>query len=61
MLVKHAYELVGNTPLIELTNIEQSLGLKARLFAKVESFNPAGSVKDRIALRMILDAEKTVS
>ena len=58
MLVKHAYELVGNTPLIELTNIEKSLGLKAHLYAKVESFNPAGSVKDRVALKMILDAEK---
>ena len=58
MLVKHAYELVGNTPLIELTNIEKSLGLSAHLYAKVESFNPAGSVKDRVALKMILDAEK---
>ena len=58
MLVKHAYELVGNTPLIELTNLEQELGLKAKIFAKVESFNPAGSVKDRIALNMILDAEE---
>ena len=58
MLVKHAYELVGNTPLIELTNLEQELELKAKIFAKVESFNPAGSVKDRIALNMILDAEE---
>lgn len=57
MLVKHAYELVGNTPLIELTNLEKELDLKAKIFAKVESFNPAGSVKDRIALNMILDAE----
>lgn len=57
MLVKHAYELVGNTPLIELTNLEKELDLKAKIFAKVESFNPAGSVKDRVALNMILDAE----
>ena len=57
MLVKHAYELVGNTPLIELTNIEKSFNLCAHLYAKVESFNPAGSVKDRVALSMILDAE----
>ena len=57
MLVKHAYELMGNTPLIELTNLEKELDLKAKIFAKVESFNPAGSVKDRVALNMILDAE----
>ena len=58
MLVKHAYELVGNTPLIELTNIQKDYGLCAKLFAKVESHNPAGSVKDRVALNMILDAEE---
>ena len=58
MLVKHAYELIGNTPLIELTNIEKIFNLKAKLYAKVEYFNPAGSVKDRIALAMIEDAEK---
>ena len=57
MLVKKAYELVGNTPLIELTNIEKALNLKAKIFAKVELFNPAGSIKDRIALSMIEDAE----
>ena len=45
------------TPLIELTNIEKSFNLCAHLYAKVESFNPAGSVKDRVALSMILDAE----
>lgn len=59
MLVKKAYELVGNTPLLELTNIEKELGLKSQIFAKVELFNPAGSVKDRIALKMIEEAEKT--
>ena len=58
MLVKNAYELVGNTPLLELTHLEKELNLKARLFAKVEYFNPAGSVKDRIALSMINDAEQ---
>ena len=57
MLVKHAYELVGNTPLLELTKIEEKLQLKAKIYAKVEYFNPAGSVKDRIALSMIEDAE----
>lgn len=58
MLVKNAYELVGNTPLLELVHLEKELNLKARLFAKVEYFNPAGSVKDRIALSMINDAEE---
>lgn len=58
MLVKHAYELVGNTPLLELTKIEQKLQLLGKIYAKVEYFNPAGSVKDRIALAMINDAEE---
>lgn len=57
MLYKNAYDLVGGTPLLELTHIEKELNLKAKLFAKVEYFNPAGSVKDRIALSMINDAE----
>lgn len=47
-----------NTPLVELTQIEKELGLKAKLIAKLELFNPAGSVKDRVALAMINDAEK---
>lgn len=51
-------QLVGNTPLLELHNIERELRLKARLLAKLEYFNPAGSVKDRVALNMILEAEK---
>ena len=50
-------QLVGRTPIVELTHIEKALGLKARLLAKVEYFNPAGSVKDRIAKAMIDDAE----
>ena len=58
MLVKKAYELVGNTPLLELTNVEKELNLKSKIYAKVELFNPAGSVKDRIALKMIDEAEK---
>ncbi len=51
--------LIGKTPLLELTNIERQFDLKARLLAKVEFFNPAGSVKDRVALAMINDAEKS--
>lgn len=58
-LYKSMEELVGNTPLVELTNIEKKFGLNARLFAKFEYFNPAGSVKDRIALAMINDAEQS--
>ena len=50
--------LSGNTPLVEVTNIEKELGLKARVLVKLEYFNPAGSVKDRIAKAMIEDAEK---
>lgn len=56
-IYKSADELIGKTPLIELCNIEKKLGLKARLLAKLEYFNPAGSVKDRVALAMIEDAE----
>lgn len=50
-------QLIGNTPLLELTHIEQQCGLCARLLAKLEYLNPAGSVKDRVALAMINDAE----
>ena len=50
-------QLIGRTPLLELTNIEKNDGLQARLRAKLESCNPAGSAKDRVALSMILDAE----
>ena len=52
-----ADQLIGGTPLLELTHIEQSLGLKAKVLAKLEYFNPAGSVKDRIARAMIDQAE----
>lgn len=57
-IYKSAIELIGNTPLIELTNLEKEYDLKARIVAKVEFFNPAGSVKDRIAKAMIEKAEK---
>lgn len=52
-----ADQLIGKTPLLELTRIEEELGIKAKVLAKLEYFNPAGSVKDRIAQRMIEDAE----
>lgn len=51
-------QLIGGTPLLELTNIEKKFGLEARLLAKLESFNPAGSAKDRVAYEMIRDAEE---
>ena len=51
-------QLIGRTPLLELTHIEQKEQLAARLIAKLEAFNPAGSAKDRVALAMILDAEE---
>ena len=50
--------LIGNTPLVEVTNVEKELGLEATVLAKLEYFNPAGSVKDRIAKAMIEDAEE---
>lgn len=53
-----ADELIGKTPLMELKRIEEKFGLKAKIFAKLEYFNPAGSIKDRIAKAMIEDAEK---
>ena len=53
-----AAELIGRTPLLELTHLEKELGLEAKIVAKLEYFNPAGSVKDRIALAMIEDAEE---
>ena len=56
-IYKGAVELIGNTPLVEVTNIEKELDLKATLLVKLEYFNPAGSVKDRIAKAMIEDTE----
>ena len=57
-IYKNAAELVGNTPLLEVGNLEKELGLEARILVKLEYFNPAGSAKDRIALSMIEDAEE---
>lgn len=58
-IYKSADELIGKTPLLELSHIENNLNLKAKILAKLEYFNPAGSVKDRIAKAMIDDAEKS--
>ena len=57
-IYKNVTELIGNTPVVELSNLEKEQGLKAQLLAKVEFFNPAGSLKDRIAKRMIEKAEE---
>ena len=57
-IYKSVDQLIGNTPLLELCNLEETLNLKAKLFAKLEYFNPAGSVKDRVALEMINNAEE---
>ncbi|MBP3324992.1 MAG: cysteine synthase A [Coprococcus sp.] len=56
-IYKSATELIGKTPILEFSNIEKNNDLKAKILAKIEYFNPAGSVKDRIALQMIEDAE----
>ena len=56
-IYKSADQLIGRTPLLELTHIEKKFGLNARILAKLEYFNPGGSVKDRVALAMIDDAE----
>ena len=58
MLYKSIDDTIGGTPLVELTNIEKEYGLKAKIYGKVEFFNPAGSVKDRIAKAMIDELEK---
>lgn len=58
-IYQYADELIGKTPLLELTHIEKSLNLKAKVIAKLEYFNPAGSAKDRIAKAMIDEAEKS--
>lgn len=57
-IYKGTLGLIGNTPLVEVTNVEKELGLEATILVKLEYFNPAGSVKDRIAKAMIEDAEK---
>ena len=58
-IFKSADQLIGGTPLLELSGIEREYGLKARLLAKLEYFNPAGSVKDRVAKAMLDEAEKS--
>ncbi len=58
MIYSSVTELIGNTPLVELKEIEKAYNVEAKILAKVEFFNPAGSVKDRVALKMIEDAEK---
>ncbi|RLV92125.1 Cystathionine beta-synthase [Spathaspora sp. JA1] len=58
-LKEDVLDLIGNTPLIKLNKIPQSLGIKAKVYAKVELFNAGGSIKDRIAKNMVLEAEKT--
>ena len=57
-IAKSLTELVGNTPLLEFSNFNASKNLRARVVGKLEYFNPAGSVKDRIALAMIEDADR---
>ena len=57
-IYRSASEMIGNTPLLEVTNVERKLGLEARVLVKLEYFNPAGSVKDRVAKSMIEDAEQ---
>ena len=58
MIYKSIDELIGSTPLLELSNIEKELSLKSKIIAKVEFFNPAGSSKDRVAKAIIDNAEK---
>ena len=58
-IVDSAAALIGGTPLLRLKNTERALGLSAEICAKLELFNPAGSVKDRVALAMIEDAERS--
>ncbi|MGN1230835.1 MAG: PLP-dependent cysteine synthase family protein, partial [Anaerotignum sp.] len=57
-IYKSVEELIGRTPLLELTKLEQEMGLKGTLLAKVEALNPGGSAKDRVAKRMVEDAEQ---
>ena len=57
-IMKSAIELIGNTPLVELGQLEKDIDAKARVVAKIEAFNPGGSVKDRVAFAMIEQAER---
>ena len=58
-IYKTSAQLIGNTPLLELSHIEETFALDAKIYAKLEYFNPAGSVKDRIAAAMIAAAERS--
>ena len=58
MIYDSITQLIGNTPLLRLNSYAEKRGLKAEIIAKLEYFNPAGSVKDRVALNMVLDAEE---
>ena len=58
-IFENIFELIGKTPLMEVKNLENEFGLRARVLVKLEYFNPAGSVKDRVALSMIEEAERT--
>lgn len=58
MIYKSAAELIGKTPMLELTNFEKKEKIDAKIIAKLEYFNPAGSAKDRVAKEMIEDAER---
>ena len=58
MIYQSITETIGKTPLLRLSRIEESQGAKGKIYAKLEAFNPAGSVKDRAALWMIRDAEE---
>ena len=58
-IYENVTELIGKTPLMEVKNLEKEFGLRARVLVKLEYFNPAGSVKDRVALSMIEEAERT--
>ena len=60
-IAKHLTDLIGNTPLLELSNFNKKNGAKGTVIAKLEYFNPAGSVKDRIGYAMIAEAEKQSS
>jgi len=58
MIYTSMEQLIGHTPLMELRNVEKELGLNSKIFAKIEMFNPAGSIKDRVAINMLRDYEK---
>ena len=58
MFYKNVTEIIGNTPILQLNILKQALNLKANVYAKLEFFNPAGSIKDRVALNIVTELEK---